>query len=814
MTTLIDPLQSAATDDAELDEPGATILLVDDNALGRRVIARFMETAGLRVIQADDGRVALETLEREQVDLVLLDLIMPEMDGFEVLRQLRKSPRTKLVPVIVMTGLDDKGMRTRALKLGAHDYLVLPVDRTELLARVMNHVHLKRARDEMQARAVALSRLVVERTNQLVIGDAKYRALVQTLPLSVVLIRRDGIIDFANYLVDGTRGEDAIGRDFFAGLPPDDLAQWQSMIRDLPRSGDATVFRSMTTDERGVVRATEYIVRLLDDGAGKDIVLVVGIDRSESAQATRFLKARETRMSLQNAALRRMNQIAPRTDDGFVDALTAMSFEVRTVLDAARVTVALRDVGAARFEFNTGDESGAPPPPDDAIVRLFDGMDAPHPVCLSKAPSPSFLGPVMAAPILLDGRIVGALVVESGAGTRSWFNDEEAFVQSVASTIVLIWTGVERWIASARLQASKSDLERLLYQGTANLRDEAGIAASAIARFNAILGAVRDGIVVASESGRITHANRAAREMFVPAGEELVGATLLDALHDTRLVSSLMTPTENAEPRALILDGREFQVRSYSAAPPGESVSIVAVFHDVTASRALERMKDDLLATVNHELRTPLTSLRGFAELLHDREIPRAQQKQFLQIILTETDRLTGLINDFLDIQKIEAGKMQYVKERVTDLRAFLERAAFVYRPKDANLHPLRVDVEEKIPELAFDTDRIRQVLANLLSNAVKFSPEGGEIVLSARPEEGHVRVSIRDHGIGIPEEALPNLFKKFSRVDTSATRSIGGSGLGLALIREIVTGHGGEVSVESEPQKGSTFSFTLPFAR
>lgn len=797
------------------DEPDTTasanLLVVDDNPVGRRAIARFMENQAFTISQADNGRVALSILENLPIDVVLLDLAMPEMDGFEVLRVMRQQERLKHIPVIVMTGLDDKGMRTRALQLGANDYLVLPVDRTELIARVANHVQLKRARDEMQARAVALSRLVVERTNQLVSGDAKYRALVETLPLSVVLIRRDGIVDFANYLIDGTRGEDARGRDLFASMSSDQVDQWKNVIRELPSSGDATVFRTTSTDAQGNILVVEYILRLLDDGAGGDLILIVSIDRTERALAARQRKARESRMSLQNAALRRMNQLAPRTDAGFTDAITTMAFEGRTVLDASRVIVQLRGVGSAPFDFTTDGEGQANMPSYIDVMALFDDKESPHAVCHTETPAAVWAGPVIAAPIVLDGRVVGAFVAESFGTSRSWHNDEEAYMQSVANYIVLMWTSVERWFAAARLSASKSVLERLLVQGNASLRDEANTAAAAIARFNAILGAVNDGILVISSSGTITHANTASTAILGLGADEVIGAALSDALHDIEFVESLMNPKARSGSRTLILDGHEYDVSAYAASPPDQEECVVAVFHDVTESKALERLKDDLLATVNHELRTPLTSLRGFAELLRDRELPREKQRQFLDIILTETDRLTGLINDFLDIQKIEAGSMHYVHERVDDLGEFLERAAMIYRPKDPLKHPFRIDVAVGLPPISFDTDRIRQVLANLLSNAAKFSPEGGEVVLSATREGEFVRISVRDHGMGIPADAIPKLFKKFSRIDSSATRTIGGSGLGLALIREIVIGHGGEVSVESTLHQGSTFSFTLP---
>jgi PAS domain S-box-containing protein len=243
---------------------------------------------------------------------------------------------------------------------------------------------------------------------------------------------------------------------------------------------------------------------------------------------------------------------------------------------------------------------------------------------------------------------------------------------------------------------------------------------------------------------------------------------------------------------------------------PTESLShFVGIVSDITQQKEAERVKNDLVATVSHELRTPLTSLRGFAELMLERDYPPEKQKKFLGIINKEATRLTNLINDFLDIQRIEAGRQIYHFDKLP-MTSLLEETAALFRGSNTS-HEFTVASEDEFLQVWADPDRLRQVLSNLVSNAVKFSPAGGPIDLRVRRDGIFAVCSVADHGVGIPPESLAKLFTKFYRVDNTDTRKIGGTGLGLALVKEIVEAHKGRIWVESEGGKGSTFLFALP---
>jgi PAS domain S-box-containing protein len=243
----------------------------------------------------------------------------------------------------------------------------------------------------------------------------------------------------------------------------------------------------------------------------------------------------------------------------------------------------------------------------------------------------------------------------------------------------------------------------------------------------------------------------------------------------------------------------------------GEIFAGMVMTQDITERKEAERLKDEFVSTVSHELRTPLTSLRGFAELMLKRDFPPEKQREFLTIIHSEAIRLTNLINDFLDLQRIESGRQVYHFDSV-EMTPVLHEGVTLFAHENGK-HILRLAVPDSLPPVRADADRIRQVLANLLSNAVKFSPQGGEVTVGARQEGTNVVIWVADQGVGISSEALPRLFSRFFRVDNTATRSVGGTGLGLALVKEIVEAHEGKVWVESAPGKGSTFFFTLPLA-
>ncbi len=227
----------------------------------------------------------------------------------------------------------------------------------------------------------------------------------------------------------------------------------------------------------------------------------------------------------------------------------------------------------------------------------------------------------------------------------------------------------------------------------------------------------------------------------------------------------------------------------------------------------VDEMKTNFIANVSHELRTPLTSIRSFSEILLSFEVDEVTEREFLAIINAESERLTRLINDVLDITKIEAGQVEWHIEPVP-LAEILRSGARTFAPlvEERGLRFQLVPPSSSVMVNA-DADRVQQVLANLIGNAIKFT-ETGEIVLAAELVDGHAHILVRDTGVGIDPADHERIFEKFHQVGDALTEKPTGTGLGLCICRDIVTQHGGQIWVESERGKGSTFLFSLPVAK
>lgn len=345
-----------------------------------------------------------------------------------------------------------------------------------------------------------------------------------------------------------------------------------------------------------------------------------------------------------------------------------------------------------------------------------------------------------------------------------------------------------------------------------------------------------DAILVCDEDGRIVFVNRQT-ELLSGYERSQLNGSLVEMLvgeakrapHVAQRMHFNEHPTTRGMGAALNLklrriDGTEIPVDiALSPVDTDEGPRTFAVVRDMRERMRFEaklkaetdaemvRAKDELISLVSHEMRTPLASIVGFTELLITRDSSADQRRRYLDIMLQEAKRLTSLINDFLDLQRLEGGPHK-LRTAETDMKQLVIRAVDSV-PIDPKV-PVRIDFPADLPMVAVDSAAVLQVVTNLLSNARKYSPDGGEILCSARRIGESVEVSVEDKGLGLEPDEMNKLFNKFYRADRAERLNIKGTGLGLAICRRIVEAHGGRIGASSDGVgKGATFKFTVPIS-
>jgi two-component system NtrC family sensor kinase len=325
----------------------------------------------------------------------------------------------------------------------------------------------------------------------------------------------------------------------------------------------------------------------------------------------------------------------------------------------------------------------------------------------------------------------------------------------------------------------------------------------------AILEGTTDAVVAVDAAARTLLLNRAAERAFHVAGPGILGRPLAEGIAHAALNDLFGQALARGEAVTGELTTADERVR-YCSVSPIPDVGWVAVMQDITYLKELDRMKSEFVSTVSHDLRSPLTVVRGCADLFAAMGPITAEQQDAIERIGRAVTHMNGLIDDLLDLGKIEAG-IDMRKEPCA-LEAIVHDVVDAQRGNaEQNGVELYADVAAGLPPVLGDAGRLRQVVANLVDNAIKYTPSGGKVRVQARLQGPRLALGVSDTGIGIAPEDQQQLFQKFYRVRTPETDSIPGTGLGLAIVRSIVEQHGGHIGVKSEPGRGSTFVVLLP---
>jgi two-component system, OmpR family, phosphate regulon sensor histidine kinase PhoR len=352
-------------------------------------------------------------------------------------------------------------------------------------------------------------------------------------------------------------------------------------------------------------------------------------------------------------------------------------------------------------------------------------------------------------------------------------------------------------------------------------------------RSSAILRSMVEGVAVIDAQERIVFSNRAFSEILNLDPAVIEGRPVIEVVRNSELLGLIRRALKGEEglqadvaigivqQRSFSITATPVQALENAAFPAGgtqpsaeKPSGAVVVLHDVTELRRLERVRQDFVANVSHEFKTPLTAIQGFAETLlaGAMDDPRSNRR-FVEIIRDHAMRLARLTDDLLKLARIEAGKLE-VEFFPVQVLELIERCAEIALLKAAQKQiTLELDVSPGLPAVRGDASLLREVLQNLLDNAIQYTPEGGQIRVSATAGAREATIGVADTGIGIPLADQERIFERFYRVDAARSREAGGTGLGLSIAKHIVEAHGGRLWVESEVGRGSKFSFSIPLA-
>ena len=393
---------------------------------------------------------------------------------------------------------------------------------------------------------------------------------------------------------------------------------------------------------------------------------------------------------------------------------------------------------------------------------------------------------------VVDQRIIGVMHVFNKRYEQEFNDDDQRLLEMLADQAAAVIANAQVFIELAEEKERLADTFESLHAG----------------------------VIVVSGAGRLRLINKAACDMLRIAPENYIGKMVEDIVPNQEIIGlfreTLRQQTEVNKEVGIEADHRIYKAETtLMADDSGELQNAVAIFNDITEIRQLERMKTAFVSTVSHELRTPLTSIKGFtATLIDDTDniYDDETRHEFYDIINQECDRLTRLINDLLNVSRIESWRaidMNFSEVSLHDVAARVCTAQQSYTER----HRLVNNIATDFPKVSVDEDKVQQIIDNLVGNAIKYSPNGGDVTLSVEDEGETIRIDIEDQGLGVPERHREKIFQRFHMVDDDVNhKAVKGTGIGLFLVKHLTQAHGGDVWLSwSEVDKGSRFSVRLP---
>jgi PAS domain S-box-containing protein len=771
----------------------ANVLLVDDRPENLLALQAILEPLGETLLFANSGEDALRQLLRHDVAVILLDVQMPELDGFETARLIKQRERTSHVPIIFVTAISKEEEQVyRGYSAGAVDYVFKPFNPDVLRSKVGVFIELHEKNEQLRRQAEQLKEQELAELRRE--SEERYRFLAEAQPDQIWTALPNGELDYLNQrALDyfATSFSELVENGWTDVVHPEDLGRmldrWQESLATgrpyenelrLRRAADG-VYRWHLTRAVPMTDKNATVVKWF--GSNIDIH-----DQKRAEEAQRFLVDAGAALAASldyRSTLAAVARLAvPRIADwARVDVIELGRLRTLAVEHVDPKKVELAFELARRYPENPDAEQGPP-----LVVRTGRSelaAEISEERLAELAQDDFHLGLVrelgvqsyMCVPLVAHGELLGVISLVAAESGRRYGPDDLALAEELARRA-----------------------------GTAVENAQLYRAAEERAQAARVLETVGDGVFVVDTEGVVRLWNRAAETISGIPRDGIVGRPLVELLPGWERVKT------GAETLPFERDGREHWV---SISGVGFDDGIVYAFQDISDERALEQMRQDLVAAVSHELRTPLAAIYGSAMTLNrdDLELQEELRARLLTVIVEESTRLTTIVNDLLIVSQLDAGRMDVRIESCDpgQLTSSVADAARTHLPEGVRI---RVDpVAAGVPPVAADEAQLRQVLDNLLDNAVKYSPAGGDVRLGVEAVAGAVRFSVADAGLGIPPAEQERIFEKFYRLDPDMTGGIGGTGLGLYIARELVRRVGGRIWVEPNEGGGSIFRLEIP---
>jgi PAS domain S-box-containing protein len=768
------------------------ILLVDDRPENLLALEAILEPLGQELLYAHSGEDALRRLLHEDVAVILLDVQMPILDGFETAALIKQRERTRHIPIIFVTAIskDDEHV-FRGYETGAVDYVFKPFNPDVLRSKVAVFIELNEKTEQLQRQTALLKDQELAEVRRE--SEERYRFLAEAQPDQIWTALPNGELDYVNQrALDYFElpFAELVESGWMNGVHPEDLAHtlehWQNALATgetyenefrLRRAADLSyrwhLARALPMRDR-----QGAIVKWF--GSNTDIH-----DQKRAEEAQRFLV--ETGATLGSsldyrATLAAVAKMAvPRIADwARVDILEDGNLRTLAVehVDSQKVELALE----LSRRYPEDPEAGQGPPhvlrtgesqliaeiTEERVAEL--AVDDLHLELVRELGFQSYMG----VPLVVREQVLGVISFVAAESGRRYGPDDLALAEELAR---------RAGIAVENAQLYREVEER--------------------AQAARVLETVGDGVFLIDLDGVVRLWNRAAESITKLSRSEVVGKKANDVLPGWEHAAATVPLELDGEERWLSITGVAFDEGT------------VYAFRDLTEERVLEQIRQDLVSTVSHELRTPLAAIYGSALTLArpDLDLEPAMHKRLLQVIVEESNRLADIVNELLLASQLDADRL-VVHIEDCDAHTLAESvldAARTHLPEG-----MRVKLDsapDQLPRVAADEGQLRQVLANIVDNAVKYSPGGGEVRVRLEPVGRYVRFTVADQGLGIPLAEQGRIFEKFYRLDPDMTGGIGGTGLGLYISRELVRRVEGRIWVEPNDGPGSAFHVEIPAA-